>query len=365
MSNHPTPRPPSISIPDEGENNENGVRNTYESESPILSGLDSSSALILIHDESDDEEGGEQTEGQRNGAEDEDGEEDGWGYTRRRDPQAIPLSLSSVVLYLLSPYLKLGAILLPVTSSFSLRITLPALFGFALIAAFTRQIWYMLSRYLRTRGNANLEEVLLLVFCPNGSRNAVSKARARTKWIRGVIRVAVKGVTMVISLIMASLYLSQATRALLASDVFSTSLSSTTLVAILAVLLYPLLTSPVSSELASRRVIYSTWASIACFGLWWICVLYAFGHGVYTETRANEGEGIKMPLGSLWTGISEYRTFFCFPTALLPTPTNQTYSLSFNRIHLLIPNILPFVIPRIVCFIKSRPCCCRRCFNSP
>lgn len=314
MSNNPTPRTPRISIPDEGENNENGVRNTYESESPILSGLDSSSALILIHDdESDDEEGGEQGEGERNGAEDEEDEEDGWGYTRRRDPQPIPLSPSSVFLYLLSPYLKLGAILLPVASSFPLRISLPALFGFALIAAFTRQIWYMLSRYLRTRGNANLEEVLVLVFCPGGSRNTVSKARARTKWIRGVIRVVVKGVTMAISSIMASLYLSQATRALLASNVFSTSLSSTTLVAILAVLLYPLLTSPVSSELASRRVLYSTWASVACFGLWWICVLYAFGHGVYPGTGGNEGEGIKMPLGSLWTGISEYSTSFCFP----------------------------------------------------
>ncbi|GAW06484.1 hypothetical protein LENED_008412 [Lentinula edodes] len=111
--------------------------------SPILASINSSSALILVHD--DEEEGPDVNYAQDLEDVEDDGDSPYLGITR---PYVQPLSPTTVLLYLLAPYLKLGAILLP-NADLPLRLSIPLLLAFAVLAVFARQIWYMLSRYLR------------------------------------------------------------------------------------------------------------------------------------------------------------------------------------------------------------------------
>ncbi|KAG5353891.1 hypothetical protein C0989_000134 [Termitomyces sp. Mn162] len=118
--------------------------------SPSLTPLDSSAALILVHDE--------ETQSPFHLDSDDDNEdEDSVPQFDVHRTSTPPLSPSLVFLYLLVPYLKLGAMFLPHTET-PLNYGLPSLFVFALLAAFARQLLYMLSRYTRS---AELEDVVL------------------------------------------------------------------------------------------------------------------------------------------------------------------------------------------------------------
>lgn len=68
---------------------------------------------------------------------------------------AIPLSPTIVCLYLLSPYLKLGAFLLP-TSSLSLAYRILSLACFSLLAVFTRHMWCLLARHFKKYDTENI-----------------------------------------------------------------------------------------------------------------------------------------------------------------------------------------------------------------
>lgn len=156
------------------------------SSSPVLSALDSSSHLILVHDDDDDDTGTPLDFS----LDDQDDHDNVFDISR---PYVLPLGPSVVLLYLLSPFLKLGALLLPHTL-LPLKYGLPAFFLFAVLSAFTRRIWYMLSRYLR---KGDLEDVVLDVF-----------ARGRDKIkLRAVLRSVVRGGTGGLRVLVASLYL--------------------------------------------------------------------------------------------------------------------------------------------------------------
>jgi hypothetical protein len=71
-----------------------------------------------------------------------------------------PLSPTLVLLYLTVPYLKLGPIFL-LTSVAPLSQSIPTLLLCATFAAFTRELWYLLARYLR---KMDTEDVILDVF---------------------------------------------------------------------------------------------------------------------------------------------------------------------------------------------------------
>jgi hypothetical protein len=140
--------------------------------SPILSNFNSSTSLILVHDDEepsspfafdfpeDDEDVPESPE-----------------FEIRR-PFCPPMAPSLVFLYLLSPYLKLGALFLPNTQ-LPLKYGIPPLFIFAVLAAFSRQIWYMLARYMR---KADLEDIILDAFARGRGRE---RQRA---WLRAIVR---------------------------------------------------------------------------------------------------------------------------------------------------------------------------------
>jgi hypothetical protein len=123
------------------------------SRSPTLAGLDSTSALILLHDEEDSGSPFDFSD------EDDDSDEP-LEATTRPASSILHLSPSTVFLYLLSPYLSLGALLLPSTST-PLKYGLGAMVLFAALSVFVRQIWYMLARYMRT---TSMEDVIVDAF---------------------------------------------------------------------------------------------------------------------------------------------------------------------------------------------------------
>lgn len=90
-----------------------------------------------------------------------------------------PLSPTLILLYLSIPYLKLGPIFLP-TSDIPLSQSIPTLLICASFALFTRELWYLLARYLR---EMDIEAVVLDVFA-RGS----NKARTRLL-LRATVRV--------------------------------------------------------------------------------------------------------------------------------------------------------------------------------
>jgi len=149
-----------------------------------LSGLDSSSALVLLPDQDD------QDSFAFNGNEDQE----------EHDPQleivnlAIPpLSAPTVFLYLLAPYLRLGAILAP-NGTISLKFGLFNLFVAAALSAFSRNLWFLLARYLQ---KSTAEEIFLEV---------IAKGRAKRKK-REIVRRLLLCVTGSLRILMASMYL--------------------------------------------------------------------------------------------------------------------------------------------------------------
>lgn len=128
-----------------------------EQDSPPLSALDSTAALILVHDEeensplpfTDDEDERENDEELVSPL-----------FELRRSAVFPPLQPSLVFLYLLGPHLRLGALNIPYTL-LPLKYGLPALLLSALATAFTRQIWYMLARYIR---KASMTDVFMDTF---------------------------------------------------------------------------------------------------------------------------------------------------------------------------------------------------------
>jgi hypothetical protein len=71
-----------------------------------------------------------------------------------------PLSPTLVLLYLFVPYLKLGPIFLSINHTPLFR-SIPTLLIWATFATLTRELWYLLARYLR---KTDMEDVLLDVF---------------------------------------------------------------------------------------------------------------------------------------------------------------------------------------------------------
>ncbi|KAL0576940.1 hypothetical protein V5O48_005047 [Marasmius crinis-equi] len=228
------------------------------------------SHLILIHDESEEDD---------NGFEFEDGDDD---LLQTPVGNAPPLSPSLVFLYLLSPYLKLGTLLLP-NVALSLKFGLPALFIFAILSAFARQIWFMLSRYVR---KDDLTDVVVDIFARGrGKRRRRKVLRAVVQTGNGLLRVLLSVIYIRVS---AGLLLP-----LFSSDF--PSVSPAILSIIIGVFLFPIC---ISQSLSSRLVIYSTWGSIFTFVLWFICATYAYSKGTLEVNKA------WLAMGPLWTGIT-------------------------------------------------------------
>ena len=130
-----------------------------EEDSPPLSALDSTAALILVHDDEEEEEWPLPFSDDEDEREYDD-ELVSPLFDLRRSAVFPPLRPSLVFLYLLASHLRLGALNIPYTP-LPLKYALPALLLSALATAFTRQIWYMLARYIR---KASVTDVFMDTF---------------------------------------------------------------------------------------------------------------------------------------------------------------------------------------------------------
>ncbi|KAG7088197.1 hypothetical protein E1B28_012214 [Marasmius oreades] len=193
-----------------------------------------------------------------------------------------PLSPSLVFLYLLSPHLKLGALLLP-NVGLSLKIGLPALFLFAVLSAFARQIWFMLARYVR---QDDLTDVVVDVFVRSRGKTTMKKTlKIIVLFGSGILRI-------LLSVIFTRVSIGLLTPLFSGDFPFITP---TILSVIVGFFLLPLC---LGQSLSSKLVVYSTWASIVTFVLWFFCVTYAYSH------RALEVDNAWLRMGALWQGIA-------------------------------------------------------------
>ncbi|PPQ69907.1 hypothetical protein CVT24_003241 [Panaeolus cyanescens] len=272
----------------------NHSSDSEDSQTSPITALDSSAALILVHDDNDDDD-------QFNFTDDEDedrGNEDEIVsplFEVRRLPAFPPLPPVRVFLYLVSPYLKLGALNLPY-SHLPLKYGLPALLLCALASAFARQIWYMLARYLR---KADMADIL----CDTFARGRGKEGR------RAYIRSAAKAGTALITLLVAVTYLRYSIYTLLPLLPNNHHRKTTYLILTAGIgLVVGWLSYAIS--LNSKRVVYSTWLSILSYLAWIGCVIYAHGHGLLKEQSGWLGAG------SFWQGLATTAFALCSSSTL-------------------------------------------------
>ncbi|KAJ7715594.1 hypothetical protein DFH07DRAFT_974128 [Mycena maculata] len=251
--------------------------------SPILSNYNSSTSLILVHDDEepaspfdfpdDDEDIPESPE---------------FEIRRHFSP---PMAPSLVFLYLLSPYLKLGALLLPNTQ-LPLEYGILPLFVFAVLSAFSRQIWYMLARYMR---KADLEDIILDAFALGRGKEG------RRTWLRNIVR----GGTGSLRLLLSVIYLRESVHIILPLLPADLPLPPRpVLTVVFASALLPLVSA---QSLSSRRIVYVTWASIATYIIWFLCVAVAHANGTL---EINPGW---LRMGTFWQGLTT--TAFAFTSS--------------------------------------------------
>ncbi len=155
--------------------------------SPI-NGFDSSAALIIVPDSEDSDTPNGGVSFDFSSEDDDTEDESDLQLERIRDSPIPPLSSISVFLYLLAPFTKLGALLVP-SADLPLNVALPAFVLFAVLAAFTRQLWYMLARYVR---RADLEEIVLETFARGrGKETRRAFLRQLVRFFTGLLRVLV------------------------------------------------------------------------------------------------------------------------------------------------------------------------------
>jgi len=106
---------------------------------------------------------------------------------------ATPLSTILVYLYLVSPFLGLGAMFIP-DGNASRHWMIAAVCVFIVLSTFARYVWYLLSRYLR---KIHLEDIVADAF-----------AKGRTKeYLRARLRMAVRVGDWVLKVLLAALFL--------------------------------------------------------------------------------------------------------------------------------------------------------------
>ncbi|KAI0357529.1 hypothetical protein OH77DRAFT_1399170 [Trametes cingulata] len=250
-----------------------------------LNGFDSSAALILVPDA---EEPANSTSFDFS-SDDEAEEESDLQLERLRNSPIPPLSSLSVFLYLLAPYLKLGALLVP-EAGLSRKAGVLAVVAFAALSAFTRQIWYMLARYVR---RSDLEEIVL---------ETVARGRGKERR-RAVLRQLVRLSAGSLRVLVAALYLRFSVDCILPflPDVLAIpSRLITTLV--LTAFIAPLYSA---RSLGSRPVIYASWLSVAAYAAWFSCTAYMHAKGTLVPISTSA------TLGKLWQGIPAIAFTFC------------------------------------------------------
>lgn len=242
------------------------------------------------------------------------------GFDRLNSSAIPPLPPTLVFLYLSVPYLKSGPIFLAFCDA-PLSHTIPTLLVCALFAALTRQLWYLLARYLR---KTDTEDVILDILA-----RGVGKERTRFH-LRTIVRVG----TSALRILLASVYLRASVDALIPFvPPRFLSIARGLLTITLALSLLPLYTA---TSLAAKRIIFATLASLLAYLTWLAAVLHA-------RIKGNSPTGLHWEsFGILWQGITS--TAFIFSSswtlplyaalrgAVPPTATKRPRRRSFRAL---------------------------------
>ncbi|KAH7927767.1 hypothetical protein BV22DRAFT_1117998 [Leucogyrophana mollusca] len=241
-----------------------------------LTGNGSASALVLLPDSED------LNHDPYDLTSDDDAEEEHDAQVEIRKLAIPPLPSSTVFLYLLSPYLRLGALYIP-DGHISLKYGLACLIISAVLSAFCLQIWYLLSRYLR---KSTVEDIFLEAFARGGKK---SRRRA-------IVRPLVASLTGLSRILLVTMYLRESVDAILPLVPDTMPLRSRALLSVLSGALFS--TVSLAKTLAAKPVIFATWLSVVSYTLWLISAAYAHATGSL---------GLRpswLQRGLLWNGIS-------------------------------------------------------------
>ncbi|KAF8442880.1 hypothetical protein L210DRAFT_3143309 [Boletus edulis BED1] len=252
-----------------------------------LPATDSTSRLILLPNTDDNDSLEEYI------ADDEDNNED-------NDPQPgvnqlhPPLPPSVVFLYLLSPYLRLGAIYASDIGNISLTYGLTGLVVAAALSAFCRQIWFLLGRYLR---KSSTEDMLIYIF-----------ARRRRRVLKhGLARYTFTIISGLFRLLLAAMYLRDSVRSALLLKIpeLTPSLSPLTISIALSI---PVFVLSLPRSLGSKTIVYTTGLSVASYLAWLVALSRSY------PSLPNLSSSQR---GVLWNEISSF-AFACTTAMTVP-----------------------------------------------
>ncbi|KAH8114703.1 hypothetical protein DFH11DRAFT_1764888, partial [Phellopilus nigrolimitatus] len=215
-------------------------------------GLRSTSALILVHERDDEDNAFAFSD------------EDSESLVEDNSPPELIIPPSIAFGYFLAPCLKLGAMLI-LSSQAPLKISLPALLVFSFLSVFSRQVWFLLARYVRKSDVADIVA------------EAVSRNRDKDR-LKSFVRSATRFGSGTVRILLATVYIKGAKSSLepLWPDAVSPVPPSTVLSVVFMIFLVPLSLGP---SLASRRLVYSTGVSNALYIVWLCAIIYAHAEG--------------------------------------------------------------------------------------
>ena len=250
-----------------------------------------------------------------------------------------PLSPFTIFIYLLSPYLKLGALLLPYFQ-LPLRYGLSSLLISAILAVVTRHLLYLLARYLR---KGDLEDVVASAFF--STRKHGKRRERRKERRREFLKFSVRLGTATLRILVAAVYLRGKWQRLFSPDgsfpkVFliecvlfilpivapMTSLRQSSVefsLTIAAIIIGSSLSYP--GFLASRLVVYVTALSIFTYLLWLTTIMYLYTQGTLPVNPE------RLESRNIWGGISEYKS--C--PLVIAIWTSSSYSHHCVHFHLI------------------------------
>ncbi|KIM63390.1 hypothetical protein SCLCIDRAFT_1214283 [Scleroderma citrinum Foug A] len=228
-----------------------------------------------------------------------------------RDPQLDiqrlnipPLPASVVFLYLLSPYLKLGALYIS-DGAASLWHGLITLILAASLSAFCRHLWFMLGRYLR---KVTLDDILIEAFIRGRGRGCN----------HSLSRAIISGVIVLFRILLAAFYMRDSVYSLL--PLVPEAIQYHPRLYISALLGFVVLALSLSNTLAAKPVIYSSGLSLVSYVAWLIAVSHAYATGMLQPSADLPQRGI------LWNEYSSI-VFACSTSLTVPLSASLASTL--------------------------------------
>ncbi|KAL1702495.1 hypothetical protein EV121DRAFT_261952 [Schizophyllum commune] len=226
--------------------------------SPGFDPSDSTAALILVHDDEEERDTGFDFAYDSSG-EDEDEDDDGV-------PQGQPaVSPFMTFVYLLSPGLKLGALLLPATAGTTLSRRVTSVVACAALSMIARHVWYMLTRYYWKGAKGDIGRLIIHAF---SSTRGSTLARRRYRRIESMLRIC----RWTVGVLMAGVYVRESAICLLSTITIHPILITMLLTcAVVPFVMYP-------ANVASKTVKSTTVLSIISYIVWFSLQCYSFTH---------------------------------------------------------------------------------------